>query len=98
MLSCVYCTSFWIALVVGLYHATDLFHWFGYALALSALATLTEMVLNKFDAFSVVTTPTTNNQISIGVGSTPKKRDDVVSDPDPSDGKTTVKTTTTLHD
>lgn len=92
MLSCVYCTSFWIALLVGLYGATDVFHWIGYALAMSAISTILMVALNKLDSLTVVTTPTTNNKVSVGVSSPPEKRDDVVSNPDTPNGHSTVET------
>jgi uncharacterized membrane protein len=92
MLSCVSCVSFWIALVVGLYNATDAFHWFGYALAMSAVAVIIMEVLQSLNTLTVVTRPTSNNQIPISIGPAPKKRDDVVSDPDTPDGQPTVET------
>lgn len=38
MVSCVYCTSFWISLVAALWVAGDVFHWIGYTLAFSGAA------------------------------------------------------------
>lgn len=92
MLSCVYCTSFWIALLACLYNATDAFHWIGYALAISAVACLIEILSNKFDTFTVVTNPTRNYQIPVGVSSTPKKGNDVVGDPSTPDRTVAVET------
>lgn len=98
MLSCVYCISFWIALVVALYNATDAFHWLGNALAMSAVATIIMTALQSLDTLTIVTRPTTNNKVDVSISPPSEKRDDVVSDPDTPDGNPTIKASAPLHD
>lgn len=43
LLSCVYCTSLWIGLVAALWFAGDVFQWFMYGLAFSAVSMLLEI-------------------------------------------------------
>lgn len=58
MISCIYCTSFWVALLAALWPAETFSHLFGYALAFSAIAMLLEALLSKYtDPLTVVTKP-----------------------------------------
>lgn len=98
LISCVYCTSFWIGLVAALWVSRDIFHLVGYALAFSAIATIVMIVLNKLDALSVVTSPAADHKVPVSVSTAPEKRDDVIGHPYSSYGKTAVEATSSLHD
>lgn len=97
MISCVQCTSFWIGLVASLFVSHDIFTWIGYGFAFSGIAMLLEAFFTKqTNPLTVVTPPTADNQISIGVGATPEQRNDVISHPRSTDGSLAVKATTLL--
>lgn len=98
LISCLYCVSFWIALVAALWVSGDIFHKLGYALAFSAIAMIIEILSNKLDTLTIVTRPTTDNKVSVGVRPTPEKRDNMIGYPYPSYGKTAVKASALLND
>jgi hypothetical protein len=47
LISCVYCTSFWVGFVASLWASDDAFHWFGYGLAFSGGAMILEILFEK---------------------------------------------------
>lgn len=99
LISCVYCTSMYIGLVAALWVSGDVFHKIGYALAFSAIATLIEALSANFtNTLSVVTRPTANHKVTVGVRSPSEKGNDVIGDPNPPDGFMTVDTPSSLND
>lgn len=78
LISCVYCTSVWIALFVALYDARDFVYWLGHALAIAAIAYFLELFADKFNSFTVVTRPTSDAKVGVGVSTTPEKRNDMI--------------------
>jgi len=92
MISCVRCISFWIGLGTALFVSGSFLGVFGYAFAFSACAAL----IDKFYSLPVVTRPTGNDQIGVGRGPAPEKRDNMVSYPLTTYGYSAVKATTTL--
>ncbi len=86
LISCVYCTSVWIALFAALYDARDLVYWLGHAFAIAAIAYFLELLADKFNSFTVITRPARDTKIRIGASATPEKRNDVISDPRPFNG------------
>ena len=97
MFSCVYCLSFWVALMAALSVSETFFQWFGYALALSGGSMLLEVLFTKYsNTLSLVARPATNNKVSVPTSTTPEKRNNVVSNPSSSYGSAAVKATTSL--
>jgi hypothetical protein len=47
VISCVYCLSFWVGLIASLWVAGDVFEWFVYGLAFSAIAMIIESAFTK---------------------------------------------------
>lgn len=73
MVSCVYCTSFWIALVGALWVATTLSGWFAYALAFSAVACVLEALIAYYsNPFPLITGPAADDEVSVSRSSTSK--------------------------
>lgn len=96
-ISCTSCFSFWIALLAALLTSHDIFHLVGYALAFSGESMILEAFFTKqTNSLPLVTPPATDNKVSVGVSSTPKKRDNVVGNPYPSYGKTAITASTLL--
>ena len=97
LFSCVYCLSFWIALIAALSVSQTFFQWFGYALALSGSSMLLEVLFTKYsNTLPLVTRPAANNKVSVPTSSTSEERNDVIRDPSSSYGSTAVKATTVL--
>lgn len=72
-ISCVYCVSFYIALLAALWCCTTVSNWLGYALAFSAIATLLEAFFSKqSDSLSVITRPTGNDKVLVRGRTAPK--------------------------
>lgn len=92
MISCIRCLSVWIGLVGALFVSNSVLEVIPYAFAFSGAAAL----LDKLYSFSVVTTPTRDNQVSISRSPAPEQRNDVVSNPRTTDGSVAVKAFTSL--
>lgn len=93
LISCVYCTSFWVALFAAMWAAQSLVELIWYALALSGAATLLEaLFIKNTNALTTVTGPTRDNQIFISGSPTSKQRNYVIRHPDPENRPLTIKT------
>jgi hypothetical protein len=97
MFSCVYCLSFWIALIAALSVSETFFQWFGYALALSGSSMLLEVLFTKYsNTLPLVTRPTADNKVGVSTSTTPEQRNDVIGNPRTTNGSVAVKATTVL--
>lgn len=97
MFSCVRCISVWIGLVGALFVSESVLQWLAYGLGFSAVASLLDLLLaKKSNAFPVITSPTAHNKVSVGRGSTPVQRDNVIRHPNSTYGSPAVKATTSL--
>lgn len=97
LISCLYCTSFWIGLVAALWASRNIFHIVAYALSFSAIATIIMVLLQKLDALAVVTRPAGDNQVSVSVSPAPEQGDHVIGHPYSAYGKTAVEASASLH-
>lgn len=99
LISCVYCFSVWTGLVAALFTSHGLFSWLAYGLAYAGVSSILEHFLaDSSNSFSVVTRPTSNHKVAVGVSSAPKKGNNVVGNPDAPNGYMTVETPSSLND
>ncbi len=97
LISCVYCTSVWIALFVALYDARNLVFWLGHAFAIAAIAYFLELAADKFNAFTVITRPASDAKIDVGASPTSEKRNDMVGYPHGFNRKPAIVTSSLLN-
>lgn len=99
MFSCVYCISFWVALLAAMWVARDIFHWVGYALAFSGIAMFLEIFFMKqFNTLKVVTPPTGDYKVPVRVRPSSEQRNNVVRHPPSLNRYVTVETKPSLND
>lgn len=97
LFSCVRCFSVWIGLVGALFVSENVLQWLGYGLGFSAVASLIDLFLaQKSNSLPVVTPPTANDKVLVRRSASPIQRNDVVSNPDPTNRLATVKAPSSL--